>query len=140
VTVVVDTAPVVAMADAGEPQRAALLALLQAEPGSLAIPAPATAEIDYLLGRRFGDPARRAFLSDLAAGRFSVACLELGDYARIAELEARYADLSLGLVDCALIVLADRLGTTRIVTFDERHFRAVTTLGGDPFTVLPADT
>jgi uncharacterized protein len=139
VTVVIDTAPVVALADAREPQRAALLALLESEPGSLVIAAPATAEIDYLLGRRFGDAARRAFLSDLAAGRFSVACLERSDYGRIVELEARYSDLSLGLVDCALIVLADRLETTRLVTFDERHFRAVTTLTGEPFTILPAD-
>ena len=46
-------------------------------------------EIDYLLGQRYGNAARRAFLSDLAAGRFSVACLERGDYARVVELEAR---------------------------------------------------
>jgi predicted nucleic acid-binding protein len=139
VTVVVDTAPVVALADPHEPRRKQLLELLQAEPGSLVVPAPATAEIDYLLGQRFGNTARRAFLADLAAGRFSVACLERGDYARVVDLEARYADLSLGLVDCSLIVLADRVRTTRIVTFDERHFRAVTTLSGEPFTVLPAD-
>lgn len=138
-TLVVDAASVVALADAREPNRAALLGLFESERGSLVIPAPTTAEIDYLLGQRFGDAARRAFLSDLAAGRFSVACLERGDYGRIVELEARYADLSLGLVDCAAIVLADRLGTTRIVTFDERHFRAVTSLGGEPFTILPAD-
>jgi predicted nucleic acid-binding protein len=139
VTVVVDTGPLVALADAREPLRAQLLAVLRSEPGSLVIPAPATAEIDYLLGRRFGPAARRAFLTDLAVGRYSVACLERDEYAKIVELEARYTDLSLGLVDCSLLVLADRLRTTRIVTFDERHFRAVTTPGGEPFTVLPAD-
>jgi uncharacterized protein len=139
VTLLVDTAPLVALADAREPQRARLLGLLESEPGSLVIAAPATAEVDGLLGRSFADGARRGFLADLAAGRFSVACLERGDYARIVELEARYADLSLGLADCALIVLAERLGTTRLLTFDERHFRAVMTLGGEPFTILPAD-
>jgi predicted nucleic acid-binding protein len=138
-TLLIDTAPVVALADAREPRRAQILQLLESEPGSLVIPAPATAEIDYLLGQRFGTKARRAFLTDLAAGRFTIACLERDDYAKVVELEARYADHSLGLVDCSLVVLADRFRTTSLLTFDERHFRAVTTLGGQAFTVLPAD-
>jgi hypothetical protein len=28
---------------------------------------------------------------------------------------------------------------TRIVSFDERHFRALTPLGGGAFTILPTD-
>ncbi len=54
-------------------------------------------------------------------------------------LEARYADLQLGLADCALVVLADRYATDRIVSFDERHCRAATSLPGQAFTLLPAD-
>lgn len=138
-TLLIDTAPLVALADAGEPRRAAILASIQDEPGSLVIPAPTTAEIDYLLGQRLGDPARRAFLADLAAGRFTVASLERDDYATVADLDARYADLRLGLADCALVVLAHRYETTRVLTFDERHFRAVTPLSGGSFTLLPAD-
>ena len=138
-TLLIDTAPLVALADAGEPRRDAILSAIRDEPGSLVIPAPATAEIDYLLGQRLGDPARRAFLADLAAGRFTVAPLEREDYATIADLEGRYADLSLGLADCALVVLAHRYDTTRLLTFDERHFRTVTPLGGGAFTLLPAD-
>lgn len=85
------------------------------------------------------EPRRDAILADLAAGRFTVAGLEREDYATIIDLEARYADLALGLADCALVVLADRHRTTRIVTFDERHFRAVAPLRGDAFTLVPAD-
>jgi uncharacterized protein len=55
------------------------------------------------------------------------------------ELEARYLDLELGLADCALVVLAARYETTRLLTFDERRFRVVTPLRGDAFTLLPAD-
>lgn len=138
-TLVIDTGPLVALADASEPRRDAILAAIREEPGSLVIPAPTTAEIDYLLGQRFGDPARRAFLGDLAAGRFTVACLEREDYATVADLEARYADFGLGLADCALIVLAQRHQTTRLLSFDERHLRAVTSLDGETFTLLPAD-
>jgi uncharacterized protein len=138
-TLLIDTAPLVALADAREPRRDAILATIQDEPGSLVIPAPTTAEIDYLLGQRLGDAARRAFLADLAAGRFTVAGLEREDYATIADLDARYADLGLGLVDCALVVLAHRYETTRVLTFDDRYFRTVTPLGGGSFTLLPAD-
>jgi predicted nucleic acid-binding protein len=67
VTVVVDAGPLVALADIREPRRGAILDVLEAERGSLFIPAPVTAEIDYLLGQRFGPPARRAFLEDLSA-------------------------------------------------------------------------
>lgn len=138
-TLVIDAAPLVALADPGEPQREAILQVLQSEPGALVIPAPTTAEIDYLLGQRFGAPARTAFLRDLAAGRFTVACLEREDYSTISALDTRYADLELGLADCALAVLAGRYETTRIASFDERHFRVVTPLQGGAFTLLPAD-
>jgi predicted nucleic acid-binding protein len=103
------------------------------------IPAPVTAEVDYLLGQRVGRGPRRNFVADLAAGRFIVACLEREDYSRIGELDARYADLELGLADCSVIVTAHRYGTTRLMSFDERHFRAVSPLGGGTFTILPAD-
>ncbi len=138
-TLLIDTAPLVALADAAEPRRDAILAAIRDEPGSLVIPAPTTAEIDYLLGQRLGDPARRAFLVDLAAGRFTVANLERDDYATVADIDVRYADLRLGLADCALVVLAHRYETVRLLTFDERHFRAVAPLGGGSFTLLPAD-
>ena len=138
-TLLIDAAPIVALADPDEPLRAKILTALRDEPATLVIPAPTMAEIDYLLGQRFGQAARRAFLRDLAAGRFTAVGLEREDYTTIIDIEARYADLDLGLADCALIVLADRHRTTRILTFDERHFRAITPLRGGAFTIVPAD-
>ena len=138
-TLLIDAAPLVALADPDEPRREEILETLGGEPGALVIPAPTTAEIDYLLGQRFGRAARPAFLTDLAAGRFTVAGLDPDDYTMIVGLEARYEGLDLGLADCALVVLADRHRTDRILTFDERHFRTVAQLSGEPFTVLPAD-
>jgi predicted nucleic acid-binding protein len=102
-TLLIDAGPIVALADPGEPLRERMLALLKNELGALIIPAPTTAEIDHLLGQRFGKAARRAFLRDLAAGRFAVMGLEREDYSTIVALEARYSDLDLGLADCALI-------------------------------------
>ncbi len=139
-TLILDAAPLVALADAREPRLAALLKIRDEEEGSLVLPAPVAAEVDYLLGARFGHAARRAFLSDLAAQRYDVACLEAGDYRTVAELDARYADLGLGLADCSIVVLAERFGTRRLLSFDERHFRAVAPLQGGSFQLLPADS
>lgn len=138
-TLVVDAGPLVALADEREPQREQILELLRAERGGLYIPAPVTAEIDYLLGSRFGSAARRAFLADLAARRYETAGLDATEYEQALELDRRYSDLDLGLSDLSIIVLARKLATRRILTFDERHFRAVRPLQGGAFTILPAD-
>jgi predicted nucleic acid-binding protein len=139
VTLILDAAPLVALADAREPHLQALLRVRDEEEGSLVLPAPVAAEVDYLLGVRFGEAARRAFLTDLAARRYDVACLEAGDYRTVAQLDDRYADLGLGLADCSILVLAERFGSRRLLSFDERHFRAVVPLQGGTFQLLPAD-
>jgi predicted nucleic acid-binding protein len=55
-------------------------------------------------------------------------------------VEAARNNPDIGLADASLLALAARLGTTRIATLDERHFRAVPPLGGEAaFTLLPAD-
>jgi uncharacterized protein len=113
--------------------------LLLDEQGELVIPAPVTAEVDYLLGRRLGRKARLAFLEDLAAGRFLVAALDESDHRRVIDLEVKYSNIDAGLADLSVVVVAGRHGTARLLTFDERHFRALRSLDGKPFTLLPFD-
>ena len=138
-TLVVDAAPLVALADARDPRRLEILELLLEETGQLFIPAPVTAEVDYLLGQRFGPAARRAFLDDLRARRYESPGLDARDYEAALDLDRRYADLNLGLADLSVAVIAHKLGTRRILTFDQRHFRAIRPLQGGVFTILPAD-
>ena len=138
-TLVVDAGPLVALADAHEPDRDHILDLLQSERGSLFVPAPVTAEIDYLLGRRFGPPARRAFVEDLAARRYAVPSLSATDHADALDLDRRYADLDVGLADLSIAVVARNVDTRRVLTFDERHFRLIRPLQGGSFELLPAD-
>ena len=139
-TLVVDAAPLVAMADRRDPMQPRVEKLLEEEPGELVIPAPVTAEVDYLLGRRLGRASRLAFLADLAAGRFTVACLDSNDHGVVADLETRYHDHDVGLADLSAVVIADRYRTRRLLTFDERHFRTIRPLKGGRFTLLPADS
>ena len=138
-TLVIDAGPLVAVADERDARRGEIHELLRAEQGGLFITAPVTAEIDYLLGRRFGALAQRAFLEDLAARRYESPGLDSGDYQAALELDGRYGDLKLGLADLSVAVLARKLGTRRILTFDRRHFRAIRPLQGGSFTLLPAD-
>jgi hypothetical protein len=58
VTLIVDAAPLVALADTADRMRGPVRAVLAAEEGPLVIPAPVTAEVDYLLGVRHGALAR----------------------------------------------------------------------------------
>jgi hypothetical protein len=42
--------------------------------------------------------------------------------------------------DLSVVILAHRFRTRRLLTFDERDFRAVTPIAGGSFTLLPRDT
>lgn len=138
-TLIVDAAPLVAVADEREPLRDVVRAILRSDGEGLVVPAPVAAEVDYLLRTRLGASAARAFLTDVAEGRFQVVGLSADDHQLALEVDARYADLQLGLADLSVIVLAHRFGTHRLLTFDQRHFRAATALDGTPFALLPAD-
>lgn len=138
-TLIVDASPLIAVLGGADPRRQAILGALVDEPGALIVPPPVVAEVDYFAGRYFGASGRRAFVQELATGRFDVPHLEREDYAAISEVDLRYADLDLGLADCSMVLLAHRYDTTRILTFDERHFRAVAPVGGGAFTLLPTD-
>jgi predicted nucleic acid-binding protein len=139
VTLLVDAGPLVASTDVRDRRRLSVQRLLVDSLGPLVVPAPITAEVDYLLADRIGERARLGFLDDLISRRFDVECLTPADYASVAMLERQYADLRPGLADLSIVVVAARLRCTRILTFDERHFRAILPLYGDAFTLLPAD-
>jgi len=98
------------------------------------------AEADFLILRRLGLDAELAFLEDLAAGTYTVDCLTRIEHRTARDVVKQYGDLRLGLADASLVVLASRYRTNRVLTFDERAFRAVTPLQGGNFITLPADS
>ena len=57
------------------------------------------------------------------------------------EIDRRYSDLGLGLVDGSVIALAEALGIRRLATRDVRHFAAVRLADGGSFelVVVPAE-
>ncbi len=80
-------------------------------------------EVDQLLRSRIGGHSARQFLASLVAGEHSVAFLSSALLRRAAEIDARFADLGLGLADASVMALAERQGHP-ILTFDFEHFRA----------------
>jgi len=139
VALVVDAGALYAQADADEPRHGAVAAILRNERELLVTTELAVAEADYLILDRLGPAVELAFLEDVIDGTFVVECLTHDETVRARDVVERYRDLRLGLADASLVVLAERHGTTRILSFDERAFRAVVPLQGGAFTVLPAD-
>lgn len=97
------------------------------------------AEVDYLATTRLGSHVARALLADVAAGAFQLAPMSAGDLATALTVIDRNADLDVGLADASIVVLADRHRDYDVLTYDHRHFRAMTALSGHPFRLLPAD-
>ncbi|MBI2187307.1 MAG: PIN domain-containing protein [Acidobacteria bacterium] len=98
------------------------------------VPGLVLAEVDYFLrGER---PAMNAFMHDLARGAFTYAPPALDQLSRAMEIDRRYADLGLGLVDASLVALAEDLGLRRLATRDVRHFAAVRLRDGRAFELV----
>ncbi len=103
------------------------------------IPALVLAEVDYFL--RNERKAMQTFMQDVARGAFTCVPPSLDQLARAMEIDRRYADLGLGLVDGSVVALAEALGIRRLATRDVRHFSAVRLADGGSFdlVVVPTD-
>lgn len=136
--IVVDTGVLFAAADRRDADHEACLALLDARPSAeLVLPAVVAAEASWLIGDRLGAETEAAFVASVAAGDFTVEDLTAADWRRAAELVERYADLGLGLIDAAVVTVAERLGITDLATLNERDFRVVRARHTQAFTLLP---
>jgi uncharacterized protein len=139
--ILLDTSGLIAALDESERLHvAARDALLEQTSGALALLSPfVLAETDYLLTRNLGSTFSLSLAAQVADGAYELAKIDRHDVGEAVRVLRRYADLEVGLTDASIVVLADRYGTDRVLTLDERHFRALRTLDGRPFTLLPAD-
>jgi uncharacterized protein len=112
----------------------------EADPGPVILSPFVVAELDYLILTKAGIDKELQFLHEVGDGVFELASFSRGEIAQAATIAERYRDLRIGLADASIVVLAARYGTTRLLTFDERHFRAIKPLHADAFMILPADS
>jgi|ERR1051325_5472755 predicted nucleic acid-binding protein len=121
-TVLLDTGILYAPFDREDAWHDRAVTFILAEEGSLIIPSPVIPEVDYLLEKRVGRVAQMRFYRGLREGHYFVVDLPRDRYARIEELNRRFADLSLGFVDAAVVAISEFLRIPRIATIDRRHF------------------
>jgi hypothetical protein len=139
VTLIVDAGPLYSQADRRDPDHGAVADVIRSTDEALVVSAFAAAEADFLILTRLGIETELAFLEDLASSSFQVEALSQPELTTALDVARRYRDLELGLADASIVVLAERFGTRRLLTFDERAFRSVTPLQGGQFTLLPPD-
>lgn len=134
---IVDTGPLVAVADADDADHDACDELLDTAPGPLVTTALVIAEAGFLIDRQVEPRGEAALVADIVEGRIVVEALTAGDWQRTLELVRAYADLPLGVTDASLIALAERHRVGCIATLDQRHFRVVGPAHVSAFTLVP---
>lgn len=137
---VIDTSGVLALKDEAHPDHRGVADLIASGEDDLLLSPLVLAECDYMLGSRLGPDAAREFLDEVAMEAYELVDLDAGDIAAAGGVIDRYRDLRIGVADASLVVVAARYQTTRLLTLDYRHFRAVAPFWGGPsFTLLPMD-
>ncbi len=124
-TLILDTGPLLAALDAADPEHESCSTLVTSSREDLVVPTLVLGELDYWCTRRLTLEAWLVFLGDVVAGAYRVEPPSAADLERCAELQERYRDLNLGVVDASVIALAERLGEPKVATLDDRHFRVV---------------
>jgi len=132
-----DTGVLMAAGNIKDRAHAACVRLLRQADGPLLVPTPVLGEIGYLLQSRVGPQAEVTFLKSFGDDGFHIVELEEQDIPRMAELVQSYLDLPLGIVDAAVIAIAERLSLSEIATLDHRHFAVVRPSHIKAFALLP---
>lgn len=137
--ILLDASGLLSAIDASQPRHDEARHALEGEQPPYVLSPFVLAEVDYLIVRDSGVLSELAFLRGIANRTYELAPFEPKDVSAACDVISRYRDLRIGLTDASIVVLAERYGTNRVLTLDERHFRALKLKRGKPFVVLPAD-
>ena len=123
--IVADTSAILALLDRRAADHDTIRRAYEARPGEWILPWAILPELDYVVAARLGAAVADALRGDLAEGRFMIEWGRLADLRRVADLNATYRSLRLGLVDGVVMAVAERLRARAIATVDLRDFAAV---------------
>ena len=92
---------------------------------AVVVPALVLAEVDYFL--RAQRPAMRKLIAELSdpARTYELEPLSARDVVRALELDAKFRELAIGLVDGTVAAVAERRRIFRVLTTDRRDFGVV---------------
>ncbi|HKZ25061.1 MAG TPA: PIN domain-containing protein, partial [Acidimicrobiia bacterium] len=134
---VLDTGPILALLNSGDPDHARCADLLASAEEDLVIPAPVIVEVDYWCRKLLGHDALDVLSEDIAAGAYVWFELGIDGMRRALEIGRQYRDLDLGYVDAAVVATCELLDEDRVVSLDRRHFTVVRPAHRSTLRVLP---
>lgn len=128
-TWLVDTGPLVAYLDAAEPDHATVAARWDGFSGRLVTSSAVITEtMHFVSGIRSGPRALAELVSASAMEVYDLSAPpELGEAVALME---RYADTPMDFADATLVLLAEALRTSDVLTLDRRGFRTYRTRAG----------
>lgn len=100
---------------------------------------PVLTETCHLLAARLGPDAVIRFVRSGRDGAFEMFALEPSHLPRVESLMEKYRDLPMDLADASLVLLAEELGSGRILSTDRRDFRTYRWKNRKPFRNLMPD-
>lgn len=118
--VLLDSSAILAAADQSDLNHRAALAWFGRVGEPLLVGALTLGEVDLLLQRELGPRATLALLEAISTGAVRVVAPTTADLARAAELLKEAAEHRPRLADAVLVSTAERLGVTRVASFDRR--------------------
>jgi hypothetical protein len=99
---------------------------------------PVVTETCHLLVTRLSPASAESFVASGCNGAFELFGLERPHLGRIAELMRQYRDLPMDLADASLVLLAEEMGSGRILSTDARDFKTYRWKSRRPFRNLLA--
>jgi uncharacterized protein len=137
--ILLDTSGLLSALDQSQQYHEACVAALASAKGPLLLSPFVLAELDYLLMRHLGASAQSAFLNEVARGAYQLEPFDRADVEIAQRVIARYGDLSIGVADASIVVLAERHKVSSVLTLDQRHFRAMRIGARRQFKLMPFD-
>ena len=113
----IDTGPLVALLDRGEPEHARVVETLGVLSGRLVTTWPVLTEAMYLVYRAGGWMGQRHLWALVLSERLEILALTNG-LERMHSLMDKYHDTPMGLADASLVAAAEVTGCRRVLTLD----------------------
>ena len=122
-TIITDTSYLVAVSNSNDSNHQLAMDFAKATaPDLMLVPDIVLPELAYVIVRDLGHVGLRSLLQDLKGSEADFAPLEKTDLARMHEIADKYSTAAFDIVDCCIMAIAERLGITKIATFDRRDF------------------
>jgi uncharacterized protein len=118
-SILVDAGPLIALFDRNDQWHSSILDYMKSCNARLVTTMPVITEVCYMLG--FSPLAVGDFLQWAAKGGLDVPPVTTADLLEIREILLKYQDLPADLADVSLVLLAEKLNISEVLTIDQ-HF------------------